>query len=275
MKTGRTLSLGLVAAGLVACSAADSGPRNVGTGGSPGTGGQYHQTGGGNPYGTGGSTYGTGGSSGTGGSNPGTGGGNPYGTGGGYGTDGSVPATCTPDSQASALITSTNGPGYGKSTTGSWGGYVFTYKYGTASISPFAATGAFDAQATSVCACGSVPADDKSGAGVGYTLSQPKATGSTSPTITPVAVTTPVHVKISGYQTGMRVNLTVSDTVQYCANLTSGDQTFALSDFKTECWGTTGTAYAGAAIQSIQIAVPGGAAAAKTFSICVLDIEPG
>jgi hypothetical protein len=48
-----------------------------------------------------------------------------------------------------------------------------------------------------------------------------------------------------------------------------------LASFKSECWGTTGVAYAGTPIEAIQISVPGAAAAAKTFDLCVLDIEPG
>ncbi|MES1183068.1 MAG: hypothetical protein ABUL60_04585 [Myxococcales bacterium] len=166
--------------------------------------------------------------------------------------------------------------GFGKSTTGTWSGYGYTYKYGTATVAPGMGTACF--AAAKFCANGTVPADDKSGAGLGWNIAQIM----NASTMSKVAIATPVTIKFAGITTGMRAQLSASATVSYCytftdADITAGTATIPLASFKTECWGTTGTAYDGAVpIEAIQIAVPGSTAgAAKTFDICVLDVEPG
>lgn len=166
--------------------------------------------------------------------------------------------------------------GFGKSTTGTWSGYAYTYKYGTATVSPGMGTSCF--AAAKLCANGSVPADDKSGAGLGWNIGQAMGASTTSK----VAITKPVVLKFAGVTAGMRAQLSASATVSYCytfadADITAGSATIALASFKTECWGTTGTAYDGVVpIEAIQIAVPGSTAgAAKTFDLCLLDVEPG
>ncbi|HEX2877173.1 MAG TPA: hypothetical protein VHP33_38245 [Polyangiaceae bacterium] len=185
-------------------------------------------------------------------------------------------STCPPYTGTLAKDSTIFTGGFGKSTTGTWSGYGYTYKYGTATISPGMGNSCF--AGAKFCANGSVPADDKSGAGLGWNIGQ--ALGAT--TTTKVAITKPVVLKFAGVTAGMRAQLSASSTVSYCytftdTDITAGSATIPLASFKTECWGTTGTAYDGVVpIEAIQIAVPGSAAGtAKTFDLCVLDVEPG
>lgn len=240
---------------------ATAGKGGVVTGGSPATGGSQPMTTGGKAN-TGGTPSTTGGAATTGGTATGTGGGST--------------SSCTAQYSGTQAKDSTifNG-GFGKSTTGSWSGYAYTYKYGTgATISPGTGNGCF--QAAKLCANGSVPAADSAGAGLGWNISQMQGAS----TMSKVAVTTPVSLKLAGVAAGMRVQLSASSTVSYCYTLTAADAagsvTIPLASFKTECWGTEGVAYDGATpIEAIQVVVPGAAAAAKTFDFCLLDIEPG
>ena len=167
--------------------------------------------------------------------------------------------------------------GFGTSTMGSWSGYGYTYKYGTATIAPGTGSGCFTGM--KFCANGSVPADDKSGAGLGWNISQ-----TLGATLTiKVPITTPVRLTFAGVAADMRVQLSASSTVSYCytltaAEATAGTVTIPFASFKTACWDTaTAVAYDGVTpIEAIQLVVPGSmAAAAKTFDICVLDVEPG
>jgi hypothetical protein len=129
------------------------------------------------------------------------------------------------------------------------------------------------------CANGTVPADDKSGAGLGWNIGQ--VLGATA--TTKVAITTPVKLTFAGVVAGMRVQLSASSTSSYCytltaAEATAGTATIPLASFKASCWDTaTAVAYDGVTpIEAIQIAVPGSmAGAAQVFDICVLDVEPG
>jgi hypothetical protein len=202
--------------------------------------------------------------------------------GGSASTTGGAPAatagtasTCPPYTGTLAKDSTIFMGGFGKSTTGTWSGYGYTYKYGTATISPGMGTSCF--AAAKFCANGSVPAADASGAGLGWNIGQAMGASTTSK----VAVTKPVVLKFAGVTAGMRAQLSASATVSYCYTFTdaeaaAGTATIPLASFKTECWGTAGTAYDGVVpIEAIQIAVPGAAAAAKTFDFCVLDVEPG
>ena len=167
--------------------------------------------------------------------------------------------------------------GFGTATTGTpkWSGYGYTYKYGAATIAPGTGDGCF--AAAKFCANGSVPAADTSGAGLGWPIAQML----NSPTKSTVAITTPVKISFAGGVAGMRAQLSASATVSYCypltaAEITAGTATIPLASFKTECWGTTGTAYAGTPIEAIMVVVPGSTAgAAQTFDFCITDIEPG
>lgn len=164
--------------------------------------------------------------------------------------------------------------GYGQSTTGMWKGYGFTFKYGTATITPGSGTGCFEAK--KFCASGSVPAADTAGAGLGWNLGQ--AQGATATTAVPIK--TAVTISFAGLPAGSRVQLSASATVQYCYTLAATETTSATipyASFKKDCWDTaTAVAYDGVTpIEAIQVVVPGAMAAAKTFDFCVTDVEPG
>jgi hypothetical protein len=293
-KMGRSW-LGLFACGLAACATAQtpddsggypSGPGNQSSAGSSGVAGAASAGTSSLPIAgttavgptTGGTTTGTGGPSAGGTVATGTAGSvATTGTAGSVATTGGTSAgTCPPYTGALAKDSMIFTAGFGTATTGTWSGYAYTYKYGTATISPGTGTGCF--AAAKLCANGSVPADDKSGAGLGWNIAQ--AMGAS--TMSTVAVAKPVVLKFAGVTAGMRVQLSASATVSYCytltdAEATAGTATIPLASFKTECWGTTGTAYDGVTkIEAIQIAVPGSAAGtAKTFDMCLLDVEPG
>lgn len=197
-------------------------------------------------------------------------------TGGTVAATAGTASTCPPYAGTLAKDSAIFTAGFGKSTTGTWSGYGYTYKYGTATVAPGMGTSCF--AAAKFCANGSVPADDKAGAGLGWNIAQIM----NASTMSKVAITTPVTIKFAGVAAGMRVQLSASATVSYCyaftdAEITAGSATIPLASFKTECWGTTGMAYDGVVpIEAIQIAVPGSTAgAAKTFDVCVLDVEPG
>jgi hypothetical protein len=182
--------------------------------------------------------------------------------------------TCPPYSGALAKDSTIFDAGFGKSTTGTWSGYGYTYKFGTATIAPGMGTSCFAGK--KFCANGTVPADDASGAGLGWNIGQLLGAAAT----TKVPITTPVKITFAGAVAGMRVHLSESATVSYCytltaAEATAGTATIPLASFVTACWGTTGVAYAGTPIEAIQMSVPGAMAAAKTFDLCVLDVEPG
>jgi hypothetical protein len=98
-----------------------------------------------------------------------------------------------------------------------------------------------------------------------------------------VASTGPIKVTVAGATAGMRVSLKPSSGQSFCYTLTAADVTaiasgasLPLKNFSQYCYDTTkAVAYAGEAISSIQIEVPGDMAAAKTFDFCLVDVEPG
>ena len=101
-------------------------------------------------------------------------------------------------------------------------------------------------------------------------------------TTTKVAITGSIKLTFKGVSAGMRVQLSADAATSYCytltdAEATAGSATIPAASFKKDCWDTASTgAYAGVPIEAIQIAVPGSTAgAAKTFDLCVLDVEPG
>ena len=127
------------------------------------------------------------------------------------------------------------------------------------------------------CANGSVPADDKSGAGLGWNIGQ--VLGATA--TTKVAITTPVKFSFSGATAGMRVQLSASATVSYCYPLTAADAnrgtvTIPLASFMTTAGrGRHGLrrhdTHRGNSARRPRLM----AGAAQTFDMCVLDVEPG
>lgn len=281
---------GFLAVALMACAAAqtpDDDGQGTPTGGQVGVSGSTGNhagaggtsalpTAGTNAVPSGGKPAGTAGSTATGGTVATTGG--TLGTAGTVAAGGTASGTCPPYAGTLGATAGTDSAifmaGFGKSTTGTWSGYGYTYKYGTAAtVTPGMGTSCFTG--AKMCASGSVPALDSEGAGLGWNIAQ--MMGAT--TMATVAITKPVVLKFAGVKAGMRVQLSASATVSYCYTLTAADvptATIPLASFKTKCWGTEGVAYDGVVpIEAIQVAVPGAAAAAQTFDFCVLDIEPG
>jgi hypothetical protein len=100
----------------------------------------------------------------------------------------------------------------------------------------------------------------------GFNVNQ-KVGATTKGTVAPAG--TSLTVTCTGCATpAMRVQLVGAK--QWCAPLTSGTA-IPYASFKTECWGTAGTAYAKEPIESIQISIPGGAAAA-TFDFTLTAV---
>jgi hypothetical protein len=179
-------------------------------------------------------------------------------------TGGTASGSCPPYTGTIAQDSAIFNVGFGDATTGTWTGYGYTYKYGTAVISPGMGNSCF--AGAKFCANGSVPADDMSGAGLGWNIAQ--AMGATA--TTKVAVSTAVKLTFAGVKEGMRVQLSASSTTSYCYTFTAADAaagtaTVALASFKTACWGTAGTAYDGVTpIEAIQVAVPGSTTGYRT-----------
>jgi hypothetical protein len=282
--------LAVLALGLTACATAVQQDITDDTDGTGNKGGSSSQGG------SGGGSATTAGTGGTAGKPQGTTGGAPTAGSGGQASGGAPPvagSSATAGTTAGGTSGSCPPPysgtrteestifvgGFGTSTMGTpmWSGYGYTYKYGTATIAPGTGSGCFAGK--KFCANGSVPAADTAGAGLGWNISQ-----TLGATVTmKVPVTTPVKITFAGATATMRVQLSASSTVSYCYPLTAADvaagtATIPFASFRTECWAPTAetsVAYDGVVpIEAIQLAVPGGAAA-QTFDICVLDVEPG
>jgi hypothetical protein len=233
------------------------------------TGGTTTTTTGGTVTATGGTTTSTGGTvTATGGTATATGGSGGGSTCAGY--DGTV-------STSSKIFMN----GFGKSTTGSWQGYAYTYTYGTgAVIKPGSSTTMSCFNGDKLCANGSVPADDGAGVGVGWNIVQMSGTSTTGA----MALTGSVKITIAGAKEKMRVSLGPATGDEYCYTLTAADATMAatgltipVANFKQYCYDSAkAVAYSTGMIKAIQVAVPGGKAdGAKTFDFCVVDVEPG
>jgi hypothetical protein len=219
----------------------------AGTGGTGGAGG----TGGG---GTGGSLGGTGGTGGTGGS-----------------STGGAPA-CTTGYQVydGGFITSLSG-------SGCWKGYAYTGTSTGSTVSPadFAAC----AGPCTICASGTLMADPtyESSAWIGINLNQEYMTdvaGTVVPTSSALilgytnAGGSPLRVQIGG------PNAATDPAERWCYALSaaSSEVTIPWSSFRTECWDTTGTAYAGQPIQSISLTFPCDAVYATPWSACITNV---
>ncbi|HET9956885.1 MAG TPA: hypothetical protein VFQ61_20455 [Polyangiaceae bacterium] len=169
--------------------------------------------------------------------------------------------------------------GYG--TSGTWMGYAYTYKYGTATITPGSSQTQSCFPGAVLCAAGSVPATYDDGAGIGWSINQAKAGG----TPDTVALTGTVKVQLAGATAGMRVGLQPAGTAaEFCYELAAADVTAAngtglslpVSSFKSKCYDTaTAVAYAGEPIQAIQISIPGTKDAVRAFDVCIVSISGG
>jgi hypothetical protein len=170
--------------------------------------------------------------------------------------------------------------GFGTSTLGKWTGYLFSYSFGSAIISPNGSSGSSCFKSAKACVAGTVPADYSSGAALGWYIGQ--ASGASINT--PVALTGAVKLTVAGAVAGLRVNLMPGDftAMNYCYTLTAADATaiasgltIPVSSFKQQCYDPgSAVAYSNAPIGSIQLEVPGDQAGAKPFDFCIIDIEP-
>jgi hypothetical protein len=94
--------------------------------------------------------------------------------------------------------------------------------------------------------------------------------GTVTPTGTSLTVTCtgcgtpPMRVQLQGVGGG------TDATKRWCANLTSGTA-LPYAMFKTNCWDTTGTAYANQPLEAIQVTIPG-AAASAAFDFTVTSV---
>ncbi len=164
-------------------------------------------------------------------------------------------------------------------TSAKWKGYAYTYTYGDATVTPPCGTGGvcFEADLKKVCANGSVPADDKSGAGLGVNIAQESGTSTAST----AAITGSVKIQLKGAAAGMRISLAgTTSSNEWCyllkaadiTTINSGMLSIPAASFATECW-TPGKAYAGEDVKAIQVAVPGSTQGSKiSFDFCVVDI---
>jgi hypothetical protein len=161
-----------------------------------------------------------------------------------------------------------------------WQGYAWTASSATGStITPPNYSDLV--AATRLCASGSVAAmADYSGTGmIGVNLNQ--AQDGTDP---PVQTWTPTSIASGGVTVNVhnaggstiRVQIqapggATDGTKRWCAPVTAFDQavTIPWSDFNTMCWNNQGAAYAGEALESVIIIVPGGNQAVVAFDFCL------
>lgn len=196
------------------------------------------------------------------------------------GSGGATTSTCTAYAGTVAKDSAIFVDGFGKSTTGTWSGYAFTFPYmGGGTINPDSSKGTGCFKGAKMCASGTVPADYNAGAAIGWNLGQ----ASGSMTNTPVALTGSIKVTVAGAVAGMRVSLSPATGESFCYTLTATDVTAIASGltlpvtmFQQYCYDTTkAVAYSSAAIKAVQIEVPGDKAGAKSFDFCLIDVEPG
>jgi hypothetical protein len=114
---------------------------------------------------------------------------------------------------------------------------------------------------------GTIAASDESYAFLGFNVNE---MGGTKGTIKP----TGTSVKVTFTKTGtfdIRLQISAGNT-RWCATATSGTA-IPWTSLKTECWGTTGKAYAMEAIDQIQLSIPGKAASATPYDVTLTSVE--
>jgi hypothetical protein len=133
--------------------------------------------------------------------------------------------------------------------------------------------------ASQLCVAGSVAPDASSSGyamlGINLNQSVSGGTGSELP-YTPTGSSVTVNVTNTG-GSPLRVQLQApgGDTdanLRWCAILSGSGGTISLSSFNTMCWDDSGTAYAGQALQTIMILVPGDTTAVP-FDFCLNVLE--
>ncbi len=250
-----------------------AGGATAGTTGAGGTGGAAGTTGAG-----GGGTAGTTGAGNTSGAAGTTGAGNTIGTGGTGGTGGSAGTTgaagTSGNTCGAAFAVSSGGFVTAPAVAGAcWHGYAFTGSDSGSALSPlnFSTCGTPCMLRISGTVGPATLANNYLGyAYLGINLGQDISTTGT-PTITPAGSSLTVTFAASTGSLPLRAQLTAGST-QYCYAITAASPiTIPYTAFKTECWATTGTAYAKQPIQNFQLVVPGGATA-TSVSVTILSI---
>jgi hypothetical protein len=145
------------------------------------------------------------------------------------------------------------------SAGGCWHGYAFVGAdtKSTASPKDFSTC-------TATCPLtltGSVAAGDASYAFLGFNVNQ-ASTGGTAAAVTPTGAG--LVVSWTGSFTGLRIQLNAdaTGTLFWCAPLpATGPATIPYASLMTQCWGTTGTAYAKQPIIAVELSLPGSTAA--------------
>jgi hypothetical protein len=209
---------------------------------------------------------------------------------GGVGATGAVSGASGASGSAGGGVGGAGGAGSGGTTGdggiegggyilgGSWHGYAWTGTGGQASISPtdFGLVTDFP-----LCASGRIEMGDPNVAMVGWNISQEEGVDP------PLGTTTPMNLATGGIFVSVtnpgssRLRVQIEGPAGYpteawCAPITAGTNVFVpWSAFRTECWGTTGTAYAGEPIKAVIIMVPGEATSAVNFDFCVNNLLEG
>jgi hypothetical protein len=191
------------------------------------------------------------------------------GAGGGGGTGGSGGAGGTSGSGGSGG----GGDGVfgGYITAGTWKGYAWTAKGGSATIMPadFSAVTDFP-----LCASGQLEASNSNVAMLGWNLNQGKEAGDPALTIEPELEGIKVEITNPG---GSELRLQIQgpngaddEDDRWCAIIPGSGGFIPFDAFNTECWaGGTGTNYAGQPIVAAIVLVPGKATGVTAFDFCV------
>lgn len=243
-----------------------------GTGGGFATGGAYLGTGGaflatGGAFdATGGALAATGGAPGTTGGAPGATGGAVGATGGAVGNTGGTvdPGNC-PTANAPFSITG------GYVASGQWGGYAYTWTGvdGTPQDAMLPAEFTDD-----LCATGTLGASYDAVGGIGISVAQANAGTDPPKALWNTACASGISYNVTNTGgTELRVQVNVSDSVSYCAKISSTAGNLVWSEFNTKCWDGTGTALpAGTQIVSVNVTVPGTEAGVLSPDFCINSI---
>ncbi len=245
-------------------SSGNGGSNNTGgnsSGTTGGTNGSGNPTGGTNGSGNTGGTNGSGNTTGTGNTNGSTGG-TPGSTGGTNGGGGSTAAVC-----GNAFAVASNGfvtiPAAGGAC---WSGYAYDGGDTSSTIMPgkFATCG-MPCMLTMTGTIGAATAANNyaGSAYLGFNVGQDP--GSTTPgLVTPKGSgITVTFTNTSGSKIRVQLNADATGTTFWCADVTTSPASIPYASFTQQCYNTPpGPAYTKTAIQSVSLAVPGGATAA-------------
>jgi hypothetical protein len=153
------------------------------------------------------------------------------------------------------------------------GGYAYSYNDGMGSTACLDSTAFCGSGSTAVA----TPTVTVWGAGLGFSLNQALASGSTSPPIDSYAgptADTGITYTLSGLP-GQGMRLIINDNgTDYCAPLTTASGTVPWATFNTECWSGAGTALTGApqVATHVQFQVTA-ASATESFDFCVTAVS--